>query len=76
MFTNCTISNMFNTPSSLISEIKNWLVVGVWLPKIKLINKTGKNLSKIINIGIRLNPDIDGNTHGKITTGKKTDKFG
>ena len=46
------------------------------LNEIKLINQIGSNLNKIINIGIRLNPDIDGNTLDKITTGKKTDKFG
>ena len=46
------------------------------LNEIKLINQIGKNLNKVINIGIRLNPDIDGNTLNKITTGKKTDKFG
>ena len=46
------------------------------LNEIKLINKIGSNLNKNIHIGIRLNPDIDGNTLDKITTGKKTDKFG
>ena len=46
------------------------------LNEIKLINEVGSNLNKTINIGIRLNPDIHGNTIDKITTGKKTDKFG
>tara|TARA_B110000116_G_scaffold270850_1_gene289991 strand:- start:1436 stop:2680 length:1245 start_codon:yes stop_codon:yes gene_type:complete len=46
------------------------------LYEIKLINKIGKDINEIINIGIRLNPDIDGKTIDKITTGKKTDKFG
>ena len=41
-----------------------------------LINQIGENLNKVINVGIRLNPDIDGNTLNKISTGKKTDKFG
>ena len=44
--------------------------------EIQLINKIGKELNKTINIGIRINPNIDGNTLDKITTGKKTDKFG
>ena len=44
--------------------------------EIKLINIIGNNLGKKINIGIRLNPDIDGKTLDKIATGKKTDKFG
>ena len=32
--------------------------------------------NKKINIGIRLNPNIDSQTLDKISTGKKTDKFG
>jgi diaminopimelate decarboxylase len=41
-----------------------------------LVNQIGKNFNKIINVGVRLNPDIDGQTLDKISTGKKTDKFG
>jgi len=41
-----------------------------------LIDKIGKDLNKTINIGVRLNPDIDGKTLDKISTGKKMDKFG
>ena len=41
-----------------------------------LVNSIGYSLNKKINIGIRLNPDIDGKTLDKISTGKKTDKFG
>ena len=40
------------------------------------INEISKNLNKQVSIGIRFNPDIDGNTIDKISTGKKTDKFG
>ena len=40
------------------------------------INAIGKSLSKNVNIGLRINPDIDGNTLDKISTGRKTDKFG
>ena len=35
-----------------------------------------KSLSKKANIGIRVNPDINAETLDKITTGRKTDKFG
>jgi len=44
--------------------------------EIKLINLLGEKFNKIINVGIRLNPDIDAQTLDKISTGKKTDKFG
>lgn len=40
------------------------------------INKIGKELQKKIHIGLRINPDIDANTLEKISTGKKSDKFG
>lgn len=44
--------------------------------ELTLINNIGKKMNKIIKIGIRLNPDIDSQTLGKISTGNKTDKFG
>ena len=40
------------------------------------VNEIGDKLNKKINIGLRLNPDIDSETYSKISTGKKTDKFG
>ena len=41
-----------------------------------LINKISKKMSKITKVGIRLNPNIIGKTHLKISTGGKDDKFG
>jgi len=41
-----------------------------------LINKVSKKLSRKTSIGIRLNPNISGNTHKKISTGGKDEKFG
>ena len=41
-----------------------------------LINKIAGKFNKKINIGIRLNPDINAPTHKKISTGKAEDKFG
>ena len=41
-----------------------------------LINKVSKELSKKTSIGIRLNPNISGNIHKKISTGNKGEKFG
>jgi len=42
----------------------------------RLINKISKKMSKIISVGIRLNPNITGKTNKKISTGGKDDKFG
>jgi diaminopimelate decarboxylase len=41
-----------------------------------LINKISKKMGKITAVGIRLNPNITGKTHKKISTGGKDDKFG
>ena len=44
--------------------------------EIKLLQKLALEKNKIVDIGVRLNPNIDGGTINKISTGKKTDKFG
>ena len=41
-----------------------------------LINKISKKMNRTTSVGIRLNPNIIGKTHKKITTGGKHDKFG
>ncbi len=40
------------------------------------IEKIAKSKKKIVDIGIRLNPNTDAKTLSKISTGKKGDKFG
>jgi diaminopimelate decarboxylase len=42
----------------------------------KLIDKISKKMKKITSVGLRLNPNIVGKTHKKISTGGKDDKFG
>ena len=44
--------------------------------EVNLINRISKKISKKISIGIRLNPNITGKTHKKISTGGKDEKFG
>jgi len=44
--------------------------------EVNLINKIAKRTSKKISIGIRLNPNVMGKTHKKISTGGKDEKFG
>ena len=44
--------------------------------EIRLINKLSKEKSVKTSIGIRLNPNIAGKTHKKISTGGKNEKFG
>ena len=40
------------------------------------IEKIAKNKKKIVNIGVRLNPNTDAKTLNQISTGKKENKFG
>jgi len=44
--------------------------------EVNLINKISKKISKKTSIGIRLNPNVMGKTHQKISTGGKNEKFG
>ena len=44
--------------------------------EVKQIEKIAKSKKKIVDIGIRLNPNTDAKTLSKISTGKKGDKFG
>ena len=44
--------------------------------EILVIEKIAKKKTKIVNIGIRLNPNIDAQTLSQISTGKKENKFG
>ena len=46
------------------------------MEELYMINSIGQKNKKKIVIGVRLNPDIDSESHSKISTGKKTDKFG
>ena len=46
------------------------------IDELERVNEVAIHQNKKINIGIRLNPNIDGQTLDKISTGKKTDKFG
>ena len=42
----------------------------------KLINTIAKRLRKKVDIGFRLNPNVDAKTHKNISTGKADNKFG
>tara|TARA_B100000686_G_scaffold303527_1_gene340428 strand:- start:740 stop:1969 length:1230 start_codon:yes stop_codon:yes gene_type:complete len=44
--------------------------------EINLINRVSKKISRKISIGIRLNPNVSGKTHKKISTGGRNEKFG
>lgn len=59
---------------ALLSNIKQFNVES--LPELFLINERCQALSLTAPVALRINPDVDVDTHEKITTGKAENKFG
>lgn len=63
-------------------EIKTALNAGIFcfncesIQEIEVINELAKELKVVAQIAIRLNPDVDAQTHAYITTGLNENKFG
>lgn len=45
-------------------------------PELRMLSEVAVGLGKIAPIALRVNPDVDANTHAKISTGQKESKFG
>ena len=45
-------------------------------PELLLLSQVAAQMGRVQAIAIRVNPDVDANTHAKITTGRKENKFG
>jgi diaminopimelate decarboxylase len=45
-------------------------------PELELLSSIAAGKRRVIDISVRVNPDIDARTHAKITTGKSENKFG
>ena len=45
-------------------------------PELEMLSRVAVDLGREQAIAIRVNPDVDANTHEKITTGRKENKFG
>ena len=73
---------VFSGVGKTYSEIKyaikkNILLINVESKsEVETILKVAKKMNKIIDIGIRLNPNVDAQTIKEITTGKESNKFG
>lgn len=46
------------------------------LPELTLLSDVAHRMGKTARVAIRVNPDVDANTHAKISTGKSENKFG
>ena len=45
-------------------------------PELDALNEVARTLGVCATVALRVNPDVDANTHEKISTGRKEDKFG
>lgn len=46
------------------------------LPELEMLSAVATEMGVVAPIALRINPDVDAGTHGKISTGRKEDKFG
>lgn len=46
------------------------------IPELIQLNEMAAGMDRIASVAFRINPDVDANTHSKISTGKSGDKFG
>lgn len=44
--------------------------------ELQALSRVATSLGKTAHVAVRVNPDVDANTHAKISTGKKENKFG
>ena len=45
-------------------------------PELEALNGIAAGQGRVVRISFRVNPDVDANTHHKISTGRRQDKFG
>lgn len=71
---NGSSKNEFDLKYSITQKIHSINIENI--DEIEFINNYSKEKNLCTNIGIRINPGVDGGTLPKISTGKKGDKFG
>jgi len=73
---------VFSGVGKKAEEIARALEVGVAcfnvesISELELISQTASSQERLANISLRVNPDVDANTHPYISTGLKENKFG
>jgi len=73
---------VFSGVGKKVSELRAALEVGIRQINVEsrheldMLDGVAGAMGKRTDIAIRINPDVDPNTHAKITTGKKGNKFG
>lgn len=71
-------SGVGKTREDLISAVRHGVhqINVESIPELDLLSEVAVELGATVDIAIRVNPDVDAETHHKISTGRKEDKFG
>lgn len=75
---NIVFSGVGKTPN----EMRRAIAAGIGqfnvesVPELELLSHVAASAGASVDIAIRVNPNVDANTHHKITTGRQEDKFG
>lgn len=75
---NIVFSGVGKTPN----EMRRAIAAGIGqfnvesVPELELLSHVAASAGATVDIAIRVNPNVDANTHHKITTGRQEDKFG
>ncbi|MEO9786185.1 MAG: alanine racemase, partial [Aurantimonas coralicida] len=73
---------MFSGVGKSVPEIDLALASGIFCfniesePELEMISARAVAAGRTAHVSFRMNPDVDARTHAKISTGKKSDKFG
>ncbi|KQT53959.1 MULTISPECIES: diaminopimelate decarboxylase [unclassified Aureimonas] len=73
---------MFSGVGKTEEEIDQALEAGIFCfniesePELNRLSERASALGRTAHVSFRINPDVDARTHAKISTGKKSDKFG
>ncbi len=73
---------VFSGVGKTIAEMRRGLALGIKCfnlesePELERLNDIAGSMGKIAPVSVRINPDVDAETHAKISTGKWENKFG
>jgi diaminopimelate decarboxylase len=73
---------VFSGVGKTVAEMRRGLELGIKCfnlesePELERLNMIAGGMGKIAPVSVRINPDVDAETHAKISTGKAENKFG
>jgi diaminopimelate decarboxylase len=73
---------VFSGVGKTVAEMRRGLSLGIKCfnlesePELERLNAIAGSMGKIAPVSVRINPDVDAETHAKISTGKSENKFG